>query len=67
MRADGCEVWAGTQIQTVGAATAAQITGLPPDKVEIHTEYLGGGFGRRGGADFIGEAVEIAKAMRRLR
>ncbi len=43
--------------------TAAQITGLPQEKIEIHTQYLGGGFGRRGGADFIGEAVEIAKAV----
>jgi isoquinoline 1-oxidoreductase beta subunit len=63
VRADGCDVWAGTQIQSVARMTAAQITGLPQDKVEIHTQYLGGGFGRRGGADFIGEAVEIAKAV----
>ncbi len=63
VRADGCDVWAGTQIQSVARMTAAQITGLPQEKVEIHTQYLGGGFGRRGGADFIGEAVEIAKAV----
>ena len=30
--------------------------------MQIHTVYLGGGFGRRGGADFIGEAIEISKA-----
>ena len=63
VRADGCDVWVGTQIQSIARQTAAQITGLPQEKVEIHTQYLGGGFGRRGGADFIGEAVEIAKAM----
>ncbi len=63
VRADGCDVWAGTQIQSVARMTAAQILGLPQEKVEIHTQYLGGGFGRRGGADFIGEAVEIAKAV----
>jgi isoquinoline 1-oxidoreductase beta subunit len=62
VRADGCDVWAGTQIQSAARQVAAQITGLPQEKVEIHTEYLGGGFGRRGGADFIGEAVEISKA-----
>jgi isoquinoline 1-oxidoreductase beta subunit len=61
--ADHCEVWAGTQIQSAAQQTAAQITGLPPAKIDIHTEFLGGGFGRRGGADFIGEAVEIAKAV----
>jgi isoquinoline 1-oxidoreductase subunit beta len=61
--ADHCEIWAGTQIQSIAQQTAAGITKLPADKIDIHTEYLGGGFGRRGGADFIGEAVEIAKAV----
>ncbi len=61
--ADGCEVWAGTQIQSAARDIAAKVTGLPAAKVQIHTQYLGGGFGRRGGDDYIGEAVEIAKAM----
>ena len=63
VRADGCDVWVSSQIQTVAQQTAAQITGLPAGKCQIHTQYLGGGFGRRGGADYVGEAVEIAKAM----
>jgi isoquinoline 1-oxidoreductase subunit beta len=63
VRADGCDVWAATQIQTAARQTAAEITGLPPEKVQIHTMYLGGGFGRRGGTDFITEAVEISKAI----
>jgi isoquinoline 1-oxidoreductase beta subunit len=61
VRPDGCDVWSGMQIQSVARQTAAGISGLPPEKVQIHTVYLGGGFGRRGGADFIGEAVEISK------
>jgi isoquinoline 1-oxidoreductase subunit beta len=61
VRADSCEVWAATQIQTAAKQTAIEVTGLPADKVEIHTLFLGGGFGRRGGADFIQEAVEISK------
>jgi len=61
--ADHCEVWVGTQIQSAAQQTAAGITKLPANKIDIHTEFLGGGFGRRGGADFIGEAVEIAKAV----
>jgi isoquinoline 1-oxidoreductase beta subunit len=63
VRPDGCEVWASTQIQTAAQGIAAQVTGLPPEKVQVHTMYLGGGFGRRGGSDYIGEAVEIAKAV----
>ena len=62
MKPEGLEIWASLQIQQVAHQTAMQITGLPADKVKIHTEYMGGGFGRRGGADFIGEAAEIAKA-----
>jgi isoquinoline 1-oxidoreductase beta subunit len=63
VRADGCDVWASTQIQTSAHGIAVKITGLPPQKVKIHTLFLGGGFGRRGGDDFVGEAVEISKAI----
>ena len=63
VRPDACDVWASTQIQTAAMAIAQQKTGLPFAKVQIHTLYLGGGFGRRGGADYIGEAVEIGKAI----
>jgi isoquinoline 1-oxidoreductase beta subunit len=62
VRSDACEIWAPTQIQTAARATAAKITGLPQEKVQIHTTFLGGGFGRRGSPDFVGEAVEISKA-----
>jgi len=60
---DGCDVWTSTQIQTAAFGTAVKITGLPGAKVKIHTLYLGGGFGRRGGDDFVTEAVEISKAI----
>ncbi|MBZ5578492.1 MAG: xanthine dehydrogenase family protein molybdopterin-binding subunit [Acidobacteriia bacterium] len=63
VRADGCDVWAATQIQTAARQKAAQITGLPAEKVQIHTLFLGGGFGRRGGDDFIADAVEVSKAI----
>jgi isoquinoline 1-oxidoreductase beta subunit len=61
---DKCEIWSGTQLQTVDQAVAAQITGLKPEQVEIHTTFLGGGFGRRATptSDFISEAVQVAKA-----
>jgi isoquinoline 1-oxidoreductase beta subunit len=63
VRADSAQVWAGTQIQTAAMGITAKITGFHPDKIQIHTLYLGGGFGRRGADDFIGEAVEISKAI----
>jgi isoquinoline 1-oxidoreductase subunit beta len=62
VRADSCEVWASTQMQTSARDAAVKITGLKPENVQVHTEFMGGGFGRRGQVDFINEAVEISKA-----
>jgi isoquinoline 1-oxidoreductase beta subunit len=63
LRADRCEIWTGTQFQTVDRMAAARIAGLKPEQVQIHTTLLGGGFGRRANAasDFVSEAVYVAK------
>jgi isoquinoline 1-oxidoreductase subunit beta len=63
VRPDGCEMWLGTQVPTRCVATAAKITGLPPEKIVVHNQYLGGGFGRRLDVDHVQQAVEIAKAV----
>ena len=62
---DKCEIWTGTQFQTLDQQVAARITGLKPEQVEIHTVFLGGGFGRRATptSDFVTEAVHVAKAV----
>ncbi len=62
VRADGCDVWVGTQGQTQALKKTAQITGLDSEQIQIHTTYLGGGFGRRVKTDFLEEAVELSKA-----
>jgi isoquinoline 1-oxidoreductase subunit beta len=64
LRADSCEVWTGSQFQTIDRANAAKVAGLPPEKVQLHTTFLGGGFGRRANpqSDFVVEAVHVAKA-----
>ncbi|KAB0503260.1 xanthine dehydrogenase family protein molybdopterin-binding subunit [Pseudomonas lini] len=61
---DKCEIWTGTQFQTLDQMIAGKITGLKPEQVEIHTQFLGGGFGRRANptSDFVSEAVYVAKA-----
>ncbi len=66
LRADSCEIWTGTQFETVDRANAAQVAGLAPEKVRIHTMLLGGGFGRRANpaSDFVTEAVHVAKAAK---
>ena len=64
LRPDSCEVWTGSQFQTVDRANAAKVAGLPNEKVQLHTTFLGGGFGRRANpqSDFVVEAVHVAKA-----
>src|SRR5881398_3587036 len=53
VRADGCDVWVPTQNQTRAQEVAAELTGVPNEKVRIHTTFLGGGFGRRLEPDFV--------------
>jgi isoquinoline 1-oxidoreductase beta subunit len=66
LRSDSCEIWTGTQFETVDRLNAAQAAALPPERVQIHTTLLGGGFGRRANpaSDFVVEAVHVAKAAK---
>jgi isoquinoline 1-oxidoreductase beta subunit len=63
VRADRCDVWVPTQGQTASHEAAVAASKLPSKAVNIHTTYLGGGFGRRGEADFVTDAVETSKAV----
>lgn len=63
-RPDGCDIWAATQMQTGIMGIATGLTGLRQDQISIHTQYLGGGFGRRAGTDFAKEAIEVAMAVK---
>ncbi len=58
---DGCDIWVGTQAQTRTQETGMEITGLPREKVRVHSQFLGGGFGRRSEQDFVRDAVALAK------
>ncbi|HEY8920148.1 MAG TPA: molybdopterin cofactor-binding domain-containing protein, partial [Chitinophaga sp.] len=59
-----CEIWTGTQMPGNDQTVAAKILGFKPEQVNVHTVFLGGGFGRRANfqSDFVAEAVHIAKA-----
>jgi isoquinoline 1-oxidoreductase beta subunit len=61
---DGCDVWAGSQLQTVDQGAIAGALGLTPPQVRLQTQLAGGSFGRRAtpGADFASEAATIVKA-----
>jgi len=63
VREDGCDIWVPTQGQTNTHNTGMKLTGLPTEKVRVHTTFLGGGFGRRSEQDFVTDAIEISKAV----
>lgn len=64
VRPDKCDIWVGTQVPTRCVAAAAKITGLSADKIELHNQYLGGGFGRRLESDSVEQAVHLAKQVK---
>jgi isoquinoline 1-oxidoreductase beta subunit len=63
VRADGCDLYVGTQVQQIAQTTAATAAGLKPEQVRVFTTLIGGGFGRRLDIDFIPAAVEASKAV----
>jgi isoquinoline 1-oxidoreductase beta subunit len=61
VRADRCELWVPTQNPAGARAVAAAICALPLESVTVNVTRSGGGFGRRFYADFVGEAVVLAR------
>ncbi len=62
-RGQDAEVWAPTQSPDWVQSTVAEVLGIPPAKVVVHTTLMGGGFGRRYMADYPAEAAQIAKVV----
>jgi isoquinoline 1-oxidoreductase beta subunit len=63
VRADSCDVYIPTQGQTLSHMVATKVSGLPPEKVNIHTTLLGCGLGRRPRPDQLIEAVISSKVL----
>jgi isoquinoline 1-oxidoreductase subunit beta len=60
--AEKAEVWVATQNSEGSLAALSQASKLPLNRCEVYRHDLGGGFGRRGGAqDYVHQAVAIAK------
>lgn len=57
------EIWTGTQAPGMAQSAAAKIAGLEAEKVAVHTQLMGGGFGRRAEVDAVRQAVHVAKAL----
>jgi isoquinoline 1-oxidoreductase beta subunit len=66
LQPDRFDVWISTQAPMGVLQAAARETGLSPDKIHVHNAFLGGGFGRRGGApDEMTHAIAVARQVSR--
>jgi isoquinoline 1-oxidoreductase beta subunit len=54
------EIWSPLQIPSAGAGLVTKVLSIPAEKVKIHINRAGGGFGRRISADYLIEAAAIA-------
>lgn len=60
VREGGCELWLGTQNPLGFAKEVAEVLDMDIEQVQLHNQYLGGGFGRRAFSDFALQAARIA-------
>jgi len=57
------DLWTGDQSPQFAMLRAADEAGVTPDKVFVHTTFLGGGYGGGGGSDQVRQAVAVAKTL----
>ena len=60
---DRCEVWCPTQDPERALKEAAKAAGLPISQCEVRVLGAGGGFGRRQLAEYVSQAVTIAREV----
>lgn len=58
-----CVIWAPTQMAKSVLGLANTLTGLPVEKITVHTTYLGGGLGRKAELDFISQAIQVGMKL----
>lgn len=63
VQSDKAELWGPTQVPGSVRQRAAEITGLPPNKISVRMTRVGGGFGRRLMADYACEAIYLSKTI----
>ncbi|MEO6339943.1 MAG: xanthine dehydrogenase family protein molybdopterin-binding subunit [Caulobacteraceae bacterium] len=62
---DRVDVWIGSQSPMQALNMAAQQTGVAPENVYVHNQFLGGGFGRRSAHDELTHAISVAKVVKK--
>jgi isoquinoline 1-oxidoreductase beta subunit len=58
---DQCHIIAPTQMPSGASRSAAEVTGLPRERIRVDMTRVGGGFGRRLTNDYVAEAAMISK------
>jgi isoquinoline 1-oxidoreductase beta subunit len=58
-----CDVYVSHQNTASIPPLVNALTGLPLNKINIHTTFLGGGLGRRIELDFVSQAIQVAVAV----
>jgi isoquinoline 1-oxidoreductase beta subunit len=60
----GLDIYSGAQFPGMDRGAAAEVLGVAPEKIRIHTQLAGGSFGRRAqfGSPYMREAAEVFKA-----
>ncbi|NNL01093.1 MAG: xanthine dehydrogenase family protein molybdopterin-binding subunit [Eudoraea sp.] len=58
-----CEIWVGSQNPLGFANSVAEALDMDRENVQVHNQYLGGGFGRRAMPDVAVQAALIAKEV----
>ncbi|MDB5898556.1 MAG: Isoquinoline 1-oxidoreductase [Ramlibacter sp.] len=59
------DIWTGTQAVGGVVAVATGVLKTTPDKIRVHQQLLGGGFGRRISPDIVAQAVVIGNAVKK--
>jgi isoquinoline 1-oxidoreductase beta subunit len=63
VRPDAVDVWCGTQVPGRAQDEAAKAAGVDKNMVTLHSHMIGGGFGRRLEAEYVGIATALAKQV----
>jgi isoquinoline 1-oxidoreductase subunit beta len=63
VRGDEVELWVGTQAMTRTTNDVAKALGTTPEKVRVHQQLLGGGYGRRATVETSVDAAMVSKAI----
>ena len=64
IQGDAMEIWIPSQAPDFAQYVGHKYSDIPQENITVHSTFLGGGFGRRAGHDYLAQAVQIAVATK---